>query len=141
MPVSPYAQGQLVAGPSGASRYLYVASAGSSCVLAVVAQRAYLYLSGRVGEGMARWIGAAMLLLALGSSFIWLKRTDGISFYVSGRYYEASGDREVSVEQFELAIARGGFGVSPATFATKCLSAHYAIYDGRCSSDRVSTQL
>jgi hypothetical protein len=26
---------------------------------------------------------------------------------VSGRYYEASGDREVSVEQFELAIARG----------------------------------
>tara|TARA_B110000495_G_scaffold183351_1_gene179552 strand:+ start:503 stop:844 length:342 start_codon:yes stop_codon:yes gene_type:complete len=59
------AQGQLVAGPSGASRYLYVASAGSSCVLAVVAQRAYLYLSGRVGEGMARWIGAAMLLLAL----------------------------------------------------------------------------
>jgi len=165
------AQGQLVAGPSGSSRYLYVASAGSSCVLAAVAQKAYLYLSRRVGEDIARWIGAAILLSALGSSYIWLKRTEGISLYVSGRYYEASGDRGMSIELFELAIARGrslvngpeiysraylplasrrrktqavargGLGLSSAKFATKCLPAHYAIYDGRRSGDRVSTPL
>lgn len=101
------AEGQLVAGPSGTSRYLYVASAGSSFVIAVFAHEGYLYLEQRAGKGIAQWVGVGALLIALTSSFIWLKRTEGISLYISGRYYEAAGERKVSAQQFKRAIARG----------------------------------
>lgn len=88
--------------PAGPSRYLYLASAGSSLLLAwgldQLRQRWYPR-----GAYVAALLGAIVLF----SSYIYLKKVEAISLYTSGRSYIAGGDIENGVRQLQLALERG----------------------------------
>ena len=93
--------------PAGPSRYLYLATAGSSLILAWLLEQGSL----RLGRWMPPWIpyagGGALLLI---SSFIFLKKAEALTFYTSGRNYIALGDTELGTQQLQRAIDR-----APAT--------------------------
>ena len=87
--------------PIGPSRYLYMASAGSSLLLAGGVHRAAAIFS--------RWRGllyAGILVLLLTSSIVYLKRAEALSLYSSGRYYITHGDTQLGIERLKLAIAQ-----------------------------------
>ncbi|MFT5089837.1 MAG: tetratricopeptide (TPR) repeat protein [Candidatus Latescibacterota bacterium] len=88
--------------PAGPSRYLYLASAGSSLLLAwgldQLRQRWYPH-----GAYIAALVGAGVLL----SSYTYLKKVEAVSLYTSGRSYIAGGDIENGVRQLRLALVRG----------------------------------
>ena len=85
----------------GPSRYLYLASAGSSLVLGHYISR--LGVWGREG----RYIAAGLVLALLASSYSGLKKMEALSFYTSGRHYVATGDADTGIAQFRQALARG----------------------------------
>ena len=85
----------------GPSRYLYIASAGSSLVLG---QLIYSLGTWR-REGLIVAIGISFTLLI--TSYSGLKKMEGLSFYTSGRHYVATGDLDVGKGQFHLALAQG----------------------------------
>lgn len=88
--------------PAGPSRYLYLASAGSSLLLAwgldQLRQRWYPR-----GAYVAALLGAVVLF----SSYIYLKKVEAISLYTSGRSYIAGGEIENGARQLQLALERG----------------------------------
>jgi tetratricopeptide (TPR) repeat protein len=89
--------------PAGPSRYLYLATAGSSLLLAWLLEQGSLYLG--------RWLrpqlpfAAAIALLQV-SSFVFLKKAEALTFYTSGRNYIALGDAELGARQLQRAIVR-----------------------------------
>jgi tetratricopeptide (TPR) repeat protein len=82
--------------PAGPSRYLYLASAGSSVLLAW----------GLVRVGQWRPAAGGLLLVgALLSSYFSLKKVEAISFYTSARSYSAGGEYALAIGQFQRALA------------------------------------
>jgi len=91
--------------PEGPSRYLYLATAGSSLLVAWAAQRTGMWLIRRFQHwGIYLYAGGVVALL--GSSYAALKQVEAISFYTSGRYYLAHGDMESGIERLQRAIAQ-----------------------------------
>ncbi len=83
--------------PAGPSRYLYVASAGSSLLLAAAWQ--YLYRR-------QRYLGSALLLAVVVSSCINLRKVEAISHYTSARSYSARLEVEAALDQYEQALSK-----------------------------------
>ena len=88
--------------PSGPSRYLYLATAGTSLLLAWGIEQA----GSRLRSG-GRYLYAAILAGILLSSYSSLKQAEALSLYSSGRNYIARGDIDRGVEQLKRAIRRG----------------------------------
>ncbi|MCC7262444.1 MAG: tetratricopeptide repeat protein [Candidatus Latescibacteria bacterium] len=89
--------------PAGPSRYLYLATAGSSFLLAWLLQQGSLRLAHRIAPRIPYTLG---LLLLLVSSFIYLKKAEALTFYTSGRNYIALGNTELGARQLQRAIDR-----------------------------------
>jgi len=85
----------------GPSHYLYLASAGSSMLLAWLI--CHLSRLKRVGVPVSFMV----VLVLLTSSYVNVKQMEAFAFYASGRYYIASGQIETGIVQFERALARG----------------------------------
>ncbi|MFT5089838.1 MAG: tetratricopeptide (TPR) repeat protein, partial [Planctomycetota bacterium] len=89
--------------PDGPSRYLYLASAGSSVLIALG-----LVQLGRV---VGRWNNAlvsAGLVLIFASSYLGIKRAEGFSHYTSGRHNIAANHFEEGTYRLRRAIREGG---------------------------------
>ncbi len=89
--------------PEGPSRYLYLASAGSSVLIAL----GLAELTAR----RPRWCGllALFALMALlVSSYAGIKRVEGFSHYTSGRHHIAANYIEEGAYRLRLAIVEGG---------------------------------
>ena len=91
--------------PSGPSRYLYGASAGTSVLLAWVL-RFFLSKLGRLFQPAIILCYIALMV----SSFASLKRVEALGLYTSGRSYISNGDNELGARQLRRAIDH-----SPAT--------------------------
>ena len=89
--------------PWNFSRYLYMATAGTSVLLAWV----LWVMVGRFGVGR-RYLYVTVLTGICITSYFSLKQTEAISLYSSGRNYLARGDFETGVEQLKRAIVQGG---------------------------------
>jgi len=87
--------------PAGPSRYLYLATAGSSFLWAWLLQQV-----GRRMRAWGRYVFAGGLVLLLLSSYHALKKAEAISFYTSGRSYTSSGDAETGIRQLQHALAQ-----------------------------------
>ena len=86
--------------PAGPSRYLYLATAGSSLLLAQV-----LWLAAR---RFGRWANLALGIGLAGlvfGSYIALKRTEAISFYTSARSYVARNEITIGIERLRQSVA------------------------------------
>ena len=84
------------------SRYLYMATAGTSVLLAWGLE----LIARRFGPG-GPYLRAAVLAGICISSYFYLKQSEAISLYSSGRNYIVRGDSETGVEQLKRAIAQG----------------------------------
>ncbi|HIG56299.1 MAG TPA: tetratricopeptide repeat protein [Candidatus Latescibacteria bacterium] len=84
--------------PAGPSRYLYLASAGSSLLIAAALDWTRRHASPYLAGGLA--------LLILISSYHGLKQAEAISLYTAGRSYSASGQYATAREQFHRALAQ-----------------------------------
>jgi len=83
--------------PAGPSRYLYVASAGSSLLLAAIWHYSYQrqpYLAG------------ALLLVIIVSSYVNLHKVEAISHYTSARSYSARLEVSAALDQYESALEK-----------------------------------
>lgn len=83
--------------PAGPSRYLYVASAGSSLLLAAGWQ--YIYRS-------QRYLGMALLVAVVVSSWMNLLKVEAISHYTSARSYSARMEVAAALDQYEQALEK-----------------------------------
>jgi len=92
--------------PAGPSRYLYLASAGSSAMLAWGARRLCLWIGERRHSFRAYSFVVILGLLTM-SSIFFLKRAEAISLYTAGRNYLANGQIDEGVAQLKEAIAKG----------------------------------
>jgi len=90
--------------PTGFSRYLYVASAGSSLLLAWLIERAFRRLDLHSRTWGIAFAAAALVALAA-SSYRSLKQVEILSIYSSARHYMASGDLETGIEFLQRALA------------------------------------
>ena len=84
--------------PAGPSRYLYLASAGSSLLIAAALDW--------VRRTVHAYAFTISLLLILASSYFSLNQVKAISLYTSGRSYSASGQYATAREQFHRALAQ-----------------------------------
>ncbi len=91
----------------GPSRHLYMASAGSSMLLAWVLQRAGCALVQRWASAGYAIYGLALVAVCA-SGYACLKKTEALSHYATGRFYIAGGDLPMGIAQLERAIAQGG---------------------------------
>ncbi|MBT6620364.1 MAG: hypothetical protein HOB41_10810, partial [Gemmatimonadetes bacterium] len=85
--------------PAGPSRYLYLASAGSSLLIAAALDW--------VRRTVHAYAFTISLLLILASSYFSLNQVKAISLYTSGRSYLASGDNKTGTALLEQAVALG----------------------------------
>ena len=81
--------------PAGPSRYLYVASAGSSLLLAAL---------WHYGYQRQRYLAFALLLVIIASSYVNLRKVEAISHYTSARSYSARLEIDNALEQYERAL-------------------------------------
>ena len=87
---------------SGPSRYLYLATAGTSLLLAWGLEEGSRRL-----PSWGRYLHGVLLASILLSSYHYLKEAEAVSLYGSGRNYIARGDSETGVEQLKRAIEQG----------------------------------
>ncbi len=92
--------------PVGPSRYLYIASAGSSFLLAWIVQQVGLRAAHR-HKPSGRVLYASALIGLICISVLSIKKAEALSFYMSARHYLASGDNKTGVAQLEQAVALG----------------------------------
>jgi tetratricopeptide (TPR) repeat protein len=85
--------------PSGPSRYLYGASAGSSVLLAWLVRKVISKFGRFYGPTMAVCYFALMV-----SSYYGLKRVEALGLYTSGRSYISNGDNVAGAGQLSRAI-------------------------------------
>ena len=85
--------------PAGPSRYLYLASAGSSLLLA--------WSLDWIRRRVHSYAAVALLLATLASSYHSLARAEAISLYTSGRSYSAGREYATAREQFRRALVQG----------------------------------
>ena len=113
--------------PVGPSRYLYLASAGSSVLLAW----ALLQLSARLGAA-GRYVGAVALCIVLLFSYQALKRVEGFAYYTSGRHHIAADHIEKGTELLRRAIAQGGDAIPLRdAYLRLCMALLYLDHDSR----------
>lgn len=93
--------------PTGPSRYLYSATAGSSLLLAFVIDRGAEYLAVR-SPRVGRIFYATCLMAILTYSAALLKRVEAFSFFTSGRSYLTAHDPDAGVAQLRRALDTGG---------------------------------
>ena len=105
MPFALISEKMSIGAMEGASHYLYLASAGSSLILAWTLQQIGLWLRSRLKLWGVSMYGAATLVL-LCSSYVALKRVEAFSYYNSGRYL-ISRDVDTAVEYLALALEHG----------------------------------
>ena len=86
--------------PSGPSRYLYLASAGSAGILAWLLR----HLAAR-SPLRPRLVFALLLLLLSYSSYTGLSKATAIAYYASGRHFLASHQLDEGIVQLKRAIA------------------------------------
>lgn len=90
----------------GPSRHLYMASAGSSLLLAWGLQQIGQVLVRRFAMG--GYVLHGIVLVGLGvSSYVCLKKTEALSHYSIGRFYLRQSDFATGVAELERAIAKG----------------------------------
>ncbi|MFT7694072.1 MAG: tetratricopeptide (TPR) repeat protein, partial [Candidatus Latescibacterota bacterium] len=90
----------------GPSRHLYMASAGSSVLLAWGLQQVGCALVKRLATWGYVAYGVALIAVCL-SGYANLKRTEALSHYATGRFYITLGDTEMGIKQLQKAIAKG----------------------------------
>ena len=90
------------------SRYLYFASGGVSLLLAWGMEEMSLRL-----RAWGPPLYLCILAAILSSSYFYLKQTEAIALYSSGRNYIARGDSETGVEQLKRSIERGREAIDP----------------------------
>ena len=103
LPFLPVTDTPILARPEGPSRYLYLASAGTSLLLAWGLEEGSRRLI-----SWGRYAYGVLLAGILVSSYFYLKEAEAMAFYTSGRDYIARGDFEQGVEQLKRAIDQGG---------------------------------
>ena len=92
--------------PIGPSRYLYMASAGSSFLLAWIVQQGGLRAAHwHKRSGRVLYAGALIGLICI--SALSIKKAEALSFYMSARHYLASGDNKTGTALLEQAVALG----------------------------------
>lgn len=107
---------------SGPSRYLYIASAGTTLILTSALIGLFRWLP----ASLRPYLMPALLVLLVFSSLRSLKEAEAVSFYQSGRSYIAQGDIETGTRQFESAVTHnprrvpvdGYFRLAAASFAS-----------------------
>ena len=87
---------------SGPSRYLYLATAGTSLLLAWGLEEGSRRL-----PSWGRYLHGVLLASILLSSYHYLKEAEAASLYASGRNYITRGDVDTGVEQLKRAIDQG----------------------------------
>ncbi len=92
---------------SGISRYIYLASAGSSMLLAWLLQRGCCWVAVR-NKVVALLLFPMLTLTVLLSSYAALKKTELVSLYRSGRYYFAAGDDRKAAQLLRQGLAGAG---------------------------------
>ena len=102
LPFLPLTFESIIGRPAGPSRYLYLATAGSSLLFAWVIEETTLRI-----RSLGRWFHGGILVALFVSSYFFLKQTEALSFYSSGRNYIARGEIEPGINQLERAILRG----------------------------------
>ena len=124
------------------SRYLYLATAGTSFLLAWLLHALMVRLERWLAPSIGRLVGGAALVGLIAASFIYLQRAEAISFYCAGRSYAVRGDQQTSLELLKRAIARDPqqipqdaylrlavagflFGESSQEILTTALAAHH----------------
>ena len=93
----------ILARPEGPSRYLYLASAGTSLLLAWGLEEGSRRLL-----SWGKYVYGVLLAGILVSSYYYLKEAEAMAFYTSGRHYITRGDLETGVEQLKRAIDQVG---------------------------------
>jgi hypothetical protein len=84
------------------SRYLYLASAGSSLLLAW-----FMLAACRRCGSWSRHVFVLLLVSVMASSYFYLKKVEALSIYSSGRHYIATGDIDIGMAQYRRALAQG----------------------------------
>ena len=87
---------------SGPSRYLYLATAGTSLLLAWGLEEVSRRLL-----SWGRYLYGVLLASILLSSYHYLKEAEAVSLFASGRNYITRGDVDTGVEQLKRAIDQG----------------------------------
>ncbi|MBT5326091.1 MAG: tetratricopeptide repeat protein [Gemmatimonadetes bacterium] len=90
----------------GPSRHLYMASAGSSLLLAWGLQKIGQVLVRKFASGGYAFYGVVLLTLGV-VSYAHLKKAESLSYYSIGRFYLLQGDFAVGISQLQRAIAEG----------------------------------
>ena len=101
LPFLPITETGILVRPSGPSRYLYLATAGSSFLLACGVQEIINCLRPRAWG--SKLLYAAIISSLFTSSYFCLKRVEALSFYSSGRNYISRGDTETGIRQLKRA--------------------------------------
>ncbi len=113
-------------GAGGPSRFLYLPSAGTSLILASL----LLYAGNRIGDLLGRTWGrvasVTLLLCLLASSVSFLKRSEAISLYTSGRNDVAREDVDTGIRKWERAIAHDARLV-PSDVYTRLAAAYFSL--------------
>jgi len=94
------------------TRYLYLASAGSSALLAWIIESAFLWGEGKI-QPLRRCTYALTLAVFLGSSYIAHEKTEVFSLYGSAKYKLASGNIEQGVDLLKSSIELGNDDLIP----------------------------
>ena len=102
LPFLPLNDTLILGRPAGPSRYLYLATAGSSLLLAWGIEKTTLRF-----RSWGRYLYTAILATIFTSSYFFLKQSEAVSFYSSGRNYIARGYIDTGVAQLKRAIRQG----------------------------------
>ncbi len=89
--------------PGGPSRYLYLASAGSSVLIAL----GLVQVSNLMGKWGEVVLSLVIVLVSI-SSYAGIKRVEGFSHYTSARHHLASGNSDEGIYRLRRAIDEGG---------------------------------
>jgi len=100
------------------SRYLYLPSVGTSYILAYLLQSLTRKVIARKGATQGLFVLGLTLIVILCASAYSLKRSEALSFYISGRSYLTRGDDETGIQLLERAVTHAP-GVVPADAYTR----------------------
>lgn len=93
--------------PVGPSRYLYLASAGSSLLVAWLLRHA-IFLLARYWPRANPIVYRALIVLLVAYSVTVVKRAEAFAFYTSGRAYLSALELDTGINQLRRAIDVGG---------------------------------
>jgi len=92
---------------TGPSRYLYFANAGVVVLISMGLMHVTKFVAQRSTKLAVPFYVSLMLLICFSGSY-YLRRTEAVSQYSSGRYFAAAGDISSAIAQYQRALAAGG---------------------------------